>query len=244
MKNTLKILGVAVTALILTLSFASCKESSNGGGDEGDKPQTTINGETITSGVEINYPEDWVKNKADAETYTDFSFFRNGVWNGEKYIYTIYPISDYINSPASITLSDGKVTIKLGTPKEPSPLTFSDYKSIDLTYDKSAKLFWINWTCTENAKYGLDFVKDENGNTSLVYADKDVTIKGTVEWWEWVASEGKYSEDKFTTDKWDVSFKKGWNYFWWTPNAAGDTWTSKASLTLPDGYHWVVYDVN
>ena len=58
----------------------------------------------------------------------------------------------------------------------------------------------------------------------LMYVDKNVTVKGT---------------DTYG-DKWNVSLKKGWNYFFESWDDVSDVSGYTASQTLPNGSKWVV----
>jgi len=73
---------------------------------------------------------------------------------------------------------------------------------------------------TSDGKYMLSCEKDST-YAGLMYADKDVNMKGT----------GDYSVS------YDVNLKQGWNYLTASRNSV------TASKTLPSGFQWTVSDV-
>jgi hypothetical protein len=215
MKNFYKWFGIITLTVIIGFSLASCKQNPDtpsGGGLVG----------TIVSGATVEYSSANITNMTEAKSYTDFSYF----WGD--------PLSIYINAPTSVTISGGKLTIKLGIPKDEY---FQDCSSLiegGITVTPSnAKVFTLlcddDGYITSDEKYGLACLKDQetlddDEMAGFIYADRDVTIKGT--------------ETNGDGTTYNVSLKKGWNY--WIIADSYSTITS--SLSQPNGYKWVVYD--
>jgi len=219
-KQTKFTLLLLTTALFLTI--ASCKDaattadSGSGGG--------SIKGDTITSGATADYPQEYVTNPDEAKTYTDFSFAGGG-----------HPLSEFINPPASVTVKDGKVTINLGTPIELFLLSEDFLDSSITVTPQEAKVSDSSYFYTSDDKYFLVCMKDEHNEAILVYADMNVTVKGT-------DTETDEEEGVTYTEKWDASLKKGWNYL--TRTRSGNTTTFSSSVTIPTGYKWTIGEMD
>jgi len=218
MKNFVKWYGIIA---VIVFSFASC---SGGGGGNVDKPDNNSGGGlvgTIVSGATVEYDQAFFINTVDmnaAKGYTNFSFF----WEDSSD--SLDPLRDYINEPASVTVSGGTVTIKLGTPKFDLNSSNSWLIEDGISISPNSAKVYIDTKSgnfgTADGKYGLFCIKDMNNFAVLCYADMDVTIKGT----------SQYGE------KYDCTFKKGWNYIIWSVNT--NTFTS--SVSQPNGYKWKV----
>jgi len=140
---------------------------------------------------------------------TDFSYS----YYGEQ-------LSDYINEPASATISGSKLTIKLGVPKDEFLKEQEIGKYVTMT-PSNAKVFLFNTLYTYDGEYYLSCMKDDS-ELGFIYVDRDVTIKGT--------------EDMST---YDMSLKKGWNYVIPTIEKK-DKYTFTSSTTMPSGFQWTV----
>jgi hypothetical protein len=158
----------------------------------------------------------------DAKERTDFSYLW---WEGE-------PMSSYITGSSSVRINNGKVFINLGIPTSEYLEGCGDdliglIEEGIIVNPSNAKAIIDSYTCpfTNDVKYGLNCVKDYNNEAYLVYADRDVTIKGTTNYGE----------------IWNVSLKKGWNYMIVSFNEATNTETLTASTTLPSGFYWTVF---
>jgi hypothetical protein len=155
------------------------------------------------------------------------------------------PLSNYI-SGASVKVSGGKAVIKLGVPTNEYLGTISEewYFSGDdndeipngITVSapdvKVTRGFDIGFFGSDD-DYNLFCEKDEDNFACLVYADKDVTIKGT---YTYTAT----YDSKTYTETYNVSLKAGWNYYLIQRNEATNTTTYTASTTLPAGFSWKV----
>jgi hypothetical protein len=161
----------------------------------------------------------------EAKAQTDFSYFPD---YGEG---ILRPLSYFINVPASLKISGGKVTINLGVPKSEYLWDFSWAIERGITVTPNdAKCYGgddDDVFYTFNGKYALGCMKDEHNIAPFIYSDKDVTMKGTGTDWGYTVT-------------WNVSLKKGWNYFIMSFNEATNTATYTASTTLPNGFSWYV----
>jgi len=240
MKKTIKLIvamrSIAIIALVAVIgfSFAACggsDDSSDGGSGGGG----SISGGNTISGATIKY-HPGIKNLDEAKMATDFSFY--GKNNS---------LSGFLNNPASVTISSGKLDMILGVPK---PKTMEEawgwfsYKEgesdcVGLTVEPSdAKLLGIFGFTSVDEKYILFCAREDfSGHAALFYADKDVTIKGK-SIWSYVPDDVSYHCDI------NISLKKGWNYVLPDRRQPGKERSdiSTASTKIPDGCHWTVID--
>jgi hypothetical protein len=240
MKNAVKFFktmqSIAIAALLTATALAvtTCNNGSTGGGNDSNTDGTSnggaISGSTIVSGAPVKYDSS-ITNMDDAKARTDFSFVYGYGWDVENY----QLLSTYINGSPSVKINDGKVTIKLGTPKPEFMFdAYEEFETVTVT-PSDAKLFFCgdSFFWANDNKYALSCDKDYDIWTALVYTDKDVTIRGTETW---------TNTDDGTTGKdiYNVSLKRGWNY-WIENETANNTTTTTASTTLPSGYYWTVF---
>jgi len=191
--------------------MTASKEPASGGED-------SISGSTIVSGAPVYYDPD-ITDVSEAQKAADFSF-----------LYCGEPIGKYVNPQTNVTVSGGKVSINLGVPKDEYLFRLPRYITVT---PSNAKLFsFYNYThsdtfYTYNFKHGLYLMKDKydwNNRLVLIYADRDVTLKGTN-----------------TGGEYNMSLKKGWNYEIHSYNETTDTKeTITASTTLPGGFKWTI----
>jgi len=160
-----------------------------------------------------------IPNMTDARSRTNFGNFM-GYYDGK--------VKDLINAPASVTVRDSNVTVKLGKPKELDSLYFDN----NITITPNENIFFVDGDITafltSDEKYVLIHFKDENNFASLIYADKEATIIG-----QDVSDDGH-------THKYNLTLKKGWNYA--ISSISNGTITYTASQTPPSGYKWFVAD--
>jgi hypothetical protein len=181
------------------------------------------------SGSTVIYSPEYVSDVNEAKKATNFSY----TWGpivGDPHDggIPLVPLSYYINGSASATISNGKVTINLGTPKSYYMKDFVPRDGVTLT-PSNAKLFTFADSdspqfYTSGGQYFLYCIKGSISNyvnAQLVYVDKDITMTGT---------------DSYLTT-YDVSMEKGWNYLIFS-SSSGTTFTS--STTLPSGFNWIV----
>jgi len=217
MKNIVKLFDIIALVAVIGFSMAACGDEGNGGG--------TIDGSTISSGTQVNYPE---KTPAEAKSQTDFSY----IINKEGGVNVVYPLSNFINpnEPASVKITNSKLDIKLGTPKSEHLFSIGnnseDWVGVTITpFD--AKVFMVDDESgffTSNGNYQLYCIQNELNSASLIYADKAVTIKTVNEYNKTVI--------------FDVSLQKGWNYL--IETRVGITSKFTSSETLPGGFKWTV----
>ena len=210
---------LAITALVAVIGFSmvSCEDDAGGNGDG-----KAIEGNTITTGEEVVYDSS-IENVTEAKNETDFSF--SSVWTEEDDEVRFRPLSYYLDGSPSVTISGGKVTIILGTPKSSFLWELGGGDGVTVT-PSDTKCFSTERFHTSDLKYELYCMKDlENDEVVyLVYVDKDVTINGT---------------DGYNIYK-NVSLKKGWNYLIASFNKKTDTATYTSSTTMPSGFKWTV----
>lgn len=242
MKKTIKLLSIITLVAVIWFSTVSCGSDDDSGGGGGG-----ISGNTIATGAEVIYA---VTNLTEAKSVTDFSYFP---WLAYKDEFDFGPLSNFLNGSPKVTVNNSKVTIILGTPKsaclenlsewfdEMEGVTVSPSNAKVSTYD-------IQGFLSSDRKYELGCLNDNGDEVSLIYVDRDVTIKGT------------YTEtevDTYTetdTYTYNLSLKKGWNYIIfsekrgdWISNGHGgyvrnNSLTYTSSTTQPSGFTWVVYE--
>jgi len=203
---------ILLLTAILTLTLASYGDENGIG--------------AITSGAPVIYDSKYIADIAEAKNVVDFSYILD--WNE----ITAEPLNHIMSGSPSVKVNDGKVTISLGVPNPAYMDTFNNYIPDGITVTPGGVNILVNIDIiffTSDLQHALFCIKDENNYAYLGYVDKDVTVKGTY-------TEGDY------TEIYDVSLKKGWNYFIITTNGARMTLNS--SETLPGGYNWVVFDAD
>jgi len=222
MKTRKPFIGMALVAIIIiVLAMTAC--SSGGGGDGSVDKTENSGGGTFTATASVTYDPKYFTCNADmneAKSITDFGAYHRII----------------VNEPVNVTVNGGNVTIKLGTVKnerleDPSFLiqegiSVSPSNAKGLFYEGIHYFFW-----TPDHKYALALIKDFYNYAFLIYADRDVTIKGT------------FSSDEYTvTENWNVSMKKGWNYVIYSENEATKTGTFTSSTTQPSDFKWTVME--
>ena len=229
-KGKFLILGILV--LVFGMMLVMCdddSDSSGGGGSSG--------------GTVEYYPADM------ADRPTDFSFAYVPPPNSQHVQYPEYsirPLSDLINGSASITISGDKVNVNLGTPKDGYLYddTLDDEVEEGIVVNPRGVKGWgFEAFCTSDVKYGLICVKkgtgsyyDRGGIAGLFYADRDLTAKGT---YTYESSDGGRH---IQTVIYNVSLKKGWNYFIESEDKEAKTTTYTSSASFPSGFTWLVAD--
>jgi predicted small secreted protein len=125
----------------------------------------------------------------------------------------------------SVTLKDGKLSIKFGTPKAAALEIVTSEFNTNLVSNKSAKVFILE-TITDNDKQAVQV--DE---VFYMYADRDFTIIGT-------DTDTKNNR----TETYDCKFKKGWNMVIRDHQESGDTDTITYKTGNPTGLEkWYYY---
>jgi len=234
MKNALKMLGIIAIAAVIGFWAASCGDDDGGGGN-------ATSGNTITSGAELVYDPS-IGNTNEAKNATDFSFYF--YWDDEKRTEEFKPLSNFLDGSPSVTISDNKVSINLGTPKAAYLEKMVDDKTSEgITITPSdVKGLQMSEFYTSDRKYCLVCMKDDDNFAMLVYVDKDVTIRGSTYLREWEAGDGNHGGEGEM--KYNVSLKKGWNYVIFSINEETETGTVTSSTTQPSGFKWTVIDNN
>jgi hypothetical protein len=208
-------------SLILTLALAtvSCKEDGGGGSDSTTGGSGSIPGGNITGNIAA----------ADnaAPSVTNFSYWYDGT-----------PLSDEIPG-SSVTVSGGKVNIKLGTPPNDEMVSFAeiieDWLAGITANPSSAKIYEDGLDglvfYSSDRQYALAYMKDFNNMALFWYVDKDVTVTGT--------HTGTTGSGETWTQKLNCSLKTGWNYVYGSMSGTTVNMTTGAA---PSGYKWQVYN--
>jgi len=135
---------------------------------------------------------------------------------------TFEPISNYVPS-TSITVKDGKLNMKLGTPKNE---VLEDWNVQETVISPAGECksfdFNSNGFYTSDGKYRLYLKGADTKDAGLTYWERDVTITG-----------GSFN----------YSFKKGWNYFIIEYNWDPFYFNGTSSQTLPSGFTWVIEEI-
>jgi len=223
MKN--KIL-LAILAIALVFGMTACSNGGGGSDNNTTKDDSSSGGlvGTIVSEVTVDYNQAYFSSTADmneAKNKTNFGYLTELPSN-------IVPLSKVINEPASVTVNNGKVTIKLGTPKIEYLRTYDEYITNSAKFLILSSMDEVSNFISSDGKYLLYCMKDLNNCATLIYTDRDSTIK------EGFASYGDFEGSN------SVSIKKGWNYFIVSINKAAKTITATSSTTLPVGFKWTV----
>jgi len=142
-----------------------------------------------------------------------------------------------LDGETKIEVTNSKVTIKVGTPKDQVLQSFPDFMAVtpnDVKYfgSEGGPAAFTNVEGTpENydSMYGLICVKGTENIAGLTYVSKDATIKGT-------------DIHDGIVEIIDINVKAGWNYVF--TSSYGQYKIYSASQTLPAGYKWTVIDQN
>jgi len=220
MKNIVKLFGLIVLVAVIGFSMAACKND-----DDGD-PEKTISGNSIASGAPVDIPE-------AAKSQTDFSYTYNYYYYNDDNKPRLEALSTFIDEPASVKIKDGKVDVQLGKPKSAYLEKLKGDTAITISPD-DAKCFQLTeGFYTADGNYSLYPKKNKNEEAMLIYADKNVTIKGTA----------TFNDGGGTfTQVIDASLKQGWNFL--IMSQSGATTKITASTTLPDDFKWTVISDN
>jgi len=234
MKNVIKLFGIIAFAIVIGLSFASCSNGTTSSNvptpDGGGTIVTNNDGSATISGIQI---KDGTSNYQDIiatnlPNYTGTKDFRYCLLKD----YSFSPIGMVIPN-SSVKVTNGKLNITLGIPKDEYliNLTATD----GLTVNPSNVKFFNNGEeglfCASNNEYSewLYCFKKESYTyrafAILIYADRDVTIKGTT---------------GYGYKQYDCSLQKGWNYVINEYNYSTFTTTYKSSQELPPDFCWAI----
>jgi hypothetical protein len=144
--------------------------------------------------------------------------------------------------------SGGSVGEGIGGSNPPPPpvvtdnvtISPNDAKVVTFIVDRFYTYDYVN-TSREKKGSVLFCSKDQYNWANLIYADKDVTIKGTytVTGWSWSSILMDYELNPYPSsiDKYNISLKAGWNYLYQTDDG---TYTSSVSTSIPEYYKWRV----
>jgi len=240
-REFIKKMAIIVLMAIIGLTMTACSGGDDGGGNgDSDDGGGTESGDNSSTGGITNgdIAKDAPINTGSIDTSTTLVFDKMGIYyDNNTYKDVLYSISDYVPG-TTITVKDGKLNMKLGTPKtEYLQLGSSQLPSSDVTMNPSdVKSFLFEkgfYTSDEN--YKLSIVGPTNYSNDpcfaiLFYAEKGGTVNGTYI----QTGENNYSY----TMTFNMSINKGWNYQIQERQQNSNKIT--CSQTLPSGYSWVI----
>jgi len=188
--------------------------------------------DTIVGNIHYN---GYITNMADATARTDFSFARE--WNinitDNTSVASYYPLSKYIDGASSVRITGGDVILNLGTPKPEYMskwwnMANGNYFNMSPIYSNNDSFF------TSDNRYAL-YPSHDLYSFMLVYSGEDQIV-----------TESDYIDfdDGRHYDEFNLSLKKGWNWVFSSYNEAIKTTKRTASVSLPAGTYWFVYEHN
>jgi hypothetical protein len=210
MKNTIKLLGIIVFAVVIGFSMAAC------GGD--GRIKNDIQGDTILV-------EDWqVRSELQEITATNFGF--QGLKSLSEYF-----IDDYV-----VEINDWILTLELGIPKpeQMKPLSSLTVEyGIELTITPSdVEYFRILPVFNSiDEEYRLRYRRSDTHLMEFVYVSANVTIEGGGESTEYPGTTFVYN---------NVRLFEGWNFLIIYHTVSTDTYTYSATRRYPERFHWIV----
>ena len=240
MKRIFFKVGLFLALGLTTTAFYSCNNdddnsgiSDNGG--NGGNGSNSGNASTITATDVINGSAQITTVKAIAHWES------GGEWSYETIAQTPYENNGFtLKFPE--TLAD-KYLVSIGE------FIGSDYMTEVFISDKNAKTYFFDaddiygYYDEDENEMGKFYLREDNDNgyydTSWMYADRDVAVKGEGEW-----SNG--------TDKYDLNLKKGWNVVYKSQigsynNSTGvyvSTYTLTSQKPAGVNYSWSFYNFN
>jgi len=194
MKKALKLLAVTALAAVIGLSMAGCGDPPDDTGEDGSL------GDTLTITNAQVYALDGDKPGSPFNgTVADLKYALIGTPNPL--------LTNVINGAPSVTLTNGKLNITLGTPKtsELSSLDFLAGPVQGITVSSSgAKIFRFSGFTTSTEWNGGTTVnqRSANGSVDYWYCDKDVNVTGKALF---------TNNGQTRTIDYAVYFKAGWN---------------------------------
>jgi len=211
----------AVVALVAVIGFTMTACPPDGGGDP----------DSIKDG---NIAKDAPVNIGSINKSTTLVFDKMGIIDNNTQVLSL--ITEYVPG-TSITVKNGKLNMKLGTPKTEYLQSGSSQLPSDVTMNPSdvKSFLFESGFYTSNESYKLSIVGPTNYSNDpcfaiLFYADKGGTVNGTYT----QTGENNYSY----TMTFNMSINKGWNYQIQERQQNSNTIT--CSQTLPSGYNWVI----
>ena len=220
MKKALKLLAVTALAAVIGLSMAGCPPPLPDDGEDGSLGDTL----TITNAQVYMWDEN--ENKLGSPftgTVAGLNYIRNSL------------LTDVINGTPSVTLTNGKLNIRLGMPKTSALDSMESFEEEGFTVSpKGAKfLSFTSFSTSSNDTYIQQGSNDVT--VSYYYCDKAVTVIGEVS----VTMRNDDSPPIITTIPvyCAMYLKAGWNSVIVTENEPG---ISIKTGTPTDDHKWVV----
>jgi hypothetical protein len=206
--------GIAVwtLAMIMLLALVGCDT----GGSSGDG--LVLSGNITSDGKVTNAAVSGVGNDYTA----DFPRFYDDSYNKTQ-LNDIMPNS-------SVMITNGKLTVNLGTPKVEVLEPLSTYITNGSgTVSNDAKIYSLDHFVSSDESRLLTFQKSDAVVVLFFYADKDATATGTVTLGD-------------TTYSCNLTLKKGWNMVIWEASD-GNGNDKMTSGTPDDSFEWTAVDL-
>jgi hypothetical protein len=145
-------------------------------------------------------------------------------------LYNKIQLSDVMPN-SSIVVTNGKLTVKLGTPTAEVLEPLSNYVTAGSgTVSNDAKIYSLDHFVSSDDTRLLTFQKSDTVVVLFFYADKDVTATGT----------SALGDTTYTVN---LSLKKGWNMVIW--EASDGTGNDKMRSGTPDdSFKWTAADLS
>jgi hypothetical protein len=209
MKNVFRVIGLIAIAVVIAFSIAACGEPKDDKDDKGgDSGNTGLNaGSNGSLGPTVNVPEVQVYDIDESDntvTVSTKTINLDKYWSAEENN-TSVSLSGIPGS--SVKITNGKLTLKLGTPANltTNANTFINSMMSGVTVsDTTAKILVIQGFTSSTDDSNADSLYCRNLENScgafLVYVDKSLTAKGTD------ADEGGSIDLKLTAG-WNIVFQ-------------------------------------
>jgi len=222
------LLGLALCAFM----FASCEDENKGNGNGNGNENEDGNGTVVVAGNTISGTLKRILINYDDYSYSYDGNVTNEVDEIKGYFYEepSYGEEDYMIA-GEAPVSNGKFSITLKAPTAEYLENITDEMPESLTIsDRNAKWGFLNLEGYKNEEY-VSYIEmypanlSEETEYSLMYVDRDVTIKGSF-------AEGYYDDEYYTKgdDTYaitvNLNFKKGWNVTTYKETKTGVTITT------------------
>jgi len=208
MKNTNKVFGIIALAVVIGFSMTACggEDEDDGDGGSGQDTLTITNAQVYSMDRNEN---DTIRFTEFTGTVPDLIYVIEGISDGRP---VLKSLNEIIDGNPTVTLTDGKLNVTLGKPKD------SNLKD---NYDKSmappgitistdgVKVFsfqsFYNGTDPQDNITSVSHT-DGQGGVIYMYSNKDVNIRGT-----------------YSTTTYAMNLKAGWNSISLIYNQTGET---------------------
>jgi hypothetical protein len=230
MKNVFKLFGIIALVAVIGYTMVACPDPDEpGGGGSGGGDGSLGNTLTITDAQVYSYSSgQYVK---FTETVSDLKYVDVFDSDGRS---NLKPLNELIDGNPSVTLTNGKLNITLGNPKNSSLRNLNSDMPPGVTASTTnVKSFDIQ-TISNNSNTDQIFQGKpdgaQTGDVAYLYVDKDVNITG------------KYKLDETNEVNYAMNLKVGWNSIFSTINQTGENTYQQTfkTGTPPADYRWII----